>query len=187
MRQLSQRERMLVLFAALALIGFILVFVIGLPMRNRSLSLARDVDNLRHEIAQAKSLYAQMPEIQTEIQELRARAAGLMLEKSNVKVEVVHEIDRLTSDLGMSVTGVTPPGDAEPVSGCLKYTASFRADSSFSEIVRLLYKLEQPSRRLWVEGIEITPGRKGGEALHVDVHVAVYVPAPESEEQDAEA
>ena len=117
MRQLSQRERMLVLFAALALIGFVLIFVIGLPMRNRSLRLARDVDNLRHEIAQAKSLYAQMPEIQAEIQELRARAAGLMLEKSNVKVDVVHEIDRLTSDLGMSVTGVTPPGDAEPLSG----------------------------------------------------------------------
>ena len=187
MRQLSQRERMLVLFAALALIGFILVFVIGLPMRNRSLRLARDVNNLRHEIAQAKSLYAQMPSIQAEIQDLRATASGLMFEKSNVKVDVVHEIDRLTSDLGMSVTGVTPPGDAEPVSGCLKYTASFSADSSFSEMVRLLYKLEQPSRRLWVEGIEITPGRGGGEALHVDVHVAVYVPAPESEEQDAEA
>ncbi len=41
--------------------------------------------------------------------------------------------------------------------------------------------------RLWVEGVEITSARTPGDNLQVNVYVAVYVPGPGGEEDDANA
>jgi hypothetical protein len=186
-RRLSPRERFLIAVAAAALIGFGLVFGLILPMAGRAATLARDEAEYREIIAEAASMYAAVPAIEAEVGDLRSEAARLMFPREEAKVAIVHEIDELAAEVGIRLIRVMPPGDPEPAAGCLKYSASFRADSSFAEAIDLLYKLERPDRRLWVEGVEIISARGAGDELQVNVQLAVYVPIEAGEEDDAEA
>jgi len=186
-RRLSRRERFLIAVTAVAVIGFALVFGLILPMVARAAQLARDEAEYRDVIAEAASLYEAAPAIEAEVADLRSEAARLMFPREEAKIAVVHQIDELAAEVGLRLIRVVPPGDPEPAAGCLKYSASFRADSTFAEAVDLLYRLEQPDRRLWVEGVEITSGRGAGDELQINVQLAVYVPVEAGEEDDAEA
>ena len=187
MRRLSARERVLVIIAVAGLIGFVLAFGVVVPMARRAAELARNEADYRELIAEADSMYKAAPAIEAEIAGLRSETARLMFSAEDAKVAVVHEIDELADDADIRLTRVTPPGDPEPVAGCLKYSASFTADASFAEAIDLLYKLELPDRRLWVEGVEIIAARGAGNELQVKVQLAVYVPIEAGEEDDAEA
>jgi len=186
-RRLSRRERFLVMVAGVAVVGFALVFAVILPMADRARSLARDEAVLRDAIAEATKMYEAAPAIRADVEGLRAEVARLMFPRENVKVEVVREIDRLASKLGLRVTNVRPPGEPESVADCVRYTMSFKADSTFAKSVQLLYELEQPECRLWVEEVDIGRGREAGVELQINVQVAVYVPAKAGEEEDVEA
>lgn len=187
MRRLSTRERFLVTFGGVALVGFALVFALILPMADRARSLARDEAALRDAIAEAAKMYEAAPAIRADVESLRAQVARLMFPRENVKVEVVREIDRLASELDLRVTNVRPPGEPESVADCVRYTMSFKAESTFAKSVRLLYELEHPERRLWVEEVDIGRGREAGVELQIDVQVAAYVPTKAGEEDDVEA
>lgn len=187
MRRLSGRERSLVMFAAAAVVGFVLLFGVGLPMRDRGVRLAEEEEELSGKIEEAARMHERTPAIREEIETLAAEAEGVMFPWEDVKEGVVREIAKLAAEWGMDVTNLTPPGEAEAVSGCLKYSASVTGGATFAQMVRLLYELEQPSRRLWVEAVDITSGHRGGEKLTVTVHLAVYARAKGSEEGDAKA
>jgi nucleotide-binding universal stress UspA family protein len=186
-RRLSARERFLIIVAGAALIGFVLAFGVIVPMARRAAELARNEAEYREVIAEADSMYRAVPTIEAEVADLRSETAQLMFPREEAKIAIVHEIDKLAAEAGVRLTRVTPPGDPEPAAGCLKYSASFRADSSFAEAIDLLYKLERPDRRLWVEGVEIISARGAGDELQVNVQLAVYVPIEAGEEDDAEA
>jgi hypothetical protein len=173
-----------VTLAGVALIGFALVLAVILPMTDRARSLARDEAALREAIAEATAMYEATPAIRAEVEGLRAEVARLMYPRKDVKVEVVREIDRLASEWGLRVTNVRPPGDPGAVADCLKYTMSFKANSTFAKSVRLLYELEQPERRLWVEEVDIGPSREAGVELQIDVQAAAYVPTKAGERDD---
>lgn len=187
MRRLSTRERLLVTLAGIALVVFALAFAVIRPMADRAGGLARDEAALRNAIAEATEMYEAAPAIRAEAEDLRAQVARLMFPRENVKVEVVREIDRLAADLGIRIANVKPPGEPESLADCLKYTASFTVTSTFAESVRLLYELEQPGRRLWVEKVDIGGGREAGGELQINVQVTAYVPAKAGEEDDVRA
>ncbi|UCC69413.1 MAG: type II secretion system protein M [Armatimonadota bacterium] len=187
MRRLSTRERLLVTLAGVALVVFALAFAVILPMADRVSGLARDETALRKAIAEAAKMYEAAPAIRAETEDLRAEVSRLMFPRENVKVQVVHEIDRLTSDLGIRLANVKPPGEPESLADCLKYTTSFTVTSTFAESVRLLYELEQPGCRLWVEKVDIERGRGAGAELQINVQVAAYVAAKAGEEDDVRA
>ena len=187
MRRLSARERVLIIIAGAALIGFVLAFGVIVPMGRRAAELARNEAGYREVIAEADSMYKAVPTVEAEIADLRSETARLMFAQQEAKSAVVHEIDKLAAEAGIRLTRITPPGDPEPTAGCLKYSASFTADASFAEAIDLLYKLERPDRRLWVEGVEIISARGAGNELQVKVQLAVYVPIEAGEEDDAEA
>ncbi len=187
MRRLSSRERFLIAIASAALVVSVLVFGLILPMARRAAQLARDEAEYREVVAEAASMYEAVPAIEAEVADLRSEAARLMFPREEAKIAIVHEIDDLAAEVGIRLIQVVPPGDPEPAAGCLKYSASFRADSTFAQAIDLLYRLEQPDRRLWVEGVEITSARGAGEGLQINVQLAVYVPVEAGEEDDAKA
>ncbi len=186
MRSLSARERFLVVVAVVALVASALVFGVVLPMAGRAAMRAGEEATLRETIEQAAEMYKAAPGIQDEVEELRRRAAQFVFPHGDVKVDMVHEIDELTSELSIPVTHVTPPGEPELVGGCLKYTAQFKADATFRQAVRLLYELESADHRLSVEGVEMTSGRGAGVELHIIIQLAAYVVAKGDEEEDVQ-
>jgi hypothetical protein len=98
----------------------------------------------------------------------------------------VREIEKLSKELGVTVTSFRP-GQSESADGSTRHPAVFKVDADLGKIVRLLYELEQPSRRLWVEGVEVAAARQGEKTLTATIYVAAYSPARESEAADAAA
>jgi len=186
-RRLSPRERFLVILAGAVLIGFVLGFGLVVPMAGRAAKLARQEADYRSVIAEAARMYEAVPTVEAEVADLRAETARLMFTQEDAKVAVVHEIDKLASEVGVRLTRVMPPGDPESTAGCLKYSASFQGESTFGEAIRLLYELERPERRISVEQVEIASGAAGGDELEISVQIALYVPGEAGEEDDAEA
>jgi hypothetical protein len=185
-RTLSPRERVLLVVGAIAAVGFVCIFGLILPMRDSAGKLAQTAASLRAKVKEANRMYSEVPKVVEEIATLRADTLGLMFDAADARVGVMREIDRLAAELDLTVASLRP-GEAEAVAGCVKYPTTFVVESDFSRLVRLLYELEQPDHRLWVEGVEITASRTGGGRLRATLHVAAYVAAPRSEEEHAEA
>lgn len=181
MMQGQGRERLLIVAAAVVLVGFVLVFVVALPMVDRSGKLATDTKELRDRIAEASRMYEGLPAMRDESASLAAEVGSL----TKSKADVARELDELTSDLGIRLTSVRPE-DPEPMAGCLKHVTTFNVETDYAHMIRLLYELEQPGHRLWVEQVRISPPRRGAGELQVIITVAAYVVRP-SEESDAEA
>ena len=185
MRSLTRREQSLVVVAAVALVAFLLAFGLILPTRNRAAKLARQEQALSMKISEAASMYLEALREAEEIAGLRAELRDLMFPHKDASIALVREIDRLTSELNVRVTGIRP-GEVEPVAGSLRCPMTFTVESNFADIVRLLYELERPQRRLWVEGVEMTSSPPQAGELQANIHVAVYV-QPGGGEEDVSA
>jgi Tfp pilus assembly protein PilO len=97
---------------------------------------------------------------------------------------VMREVSQLSRDLGLRLTSIKP-GEPESVQDCIRYPLTFRVEADLAHIVRLLYEVEQPEHRLWVEGLEIGPGPRGGSDLAATVHTATYAVRSTREAADA--
>jgi hypothetical protein len=175
------RERVLVIAAAAVLVVFVLVFAVALPMVDRAGRLAADTKELTDRIAEASRMYEGLPAMREESVSLAAEVGDL----TKSRADVARELDGLTSDLGIRLVSVRPE-DPEPVAGCLKHVTTFNVETDYAHMVRLLYELEQPEHRLWVEEVRISPPRRGADELQVLITVAAYVVGV-TEESDAEA
>lgn len=184
MRRLSRRERGLIAAAVAALVIFVYAFGLLLPMRDRAQKLAQQEASLDRKIAEAERMYRGVPELVADIARLRRQVDRLMFQAEETPVAMVQELDGLASDLGMTVTSVDP-GDPEQVAGCVRYPMTLKVDSDFASLMRLLYALEQPEHRLWVEGVEITSARRGAGELGATFYVAAYAAGKESEDAEA--
>ncbi len=180
MRQLSPREKTLVAFAATALVVLAYVFGLLLPER-RALGEARlRQAQLKDQLAQAELMYREAAAAQQQIGGLKARSQGIMFSSSDVPSGMITQIENLSKELGVAVTTIRP-GDPESADGSTRHPAVFKVEADLGKIVRLLYELEQPGRRLWVEGVEISSVRQTGGALSATIYVAAYSPSHGSE------
>jgi Tfp pilus assembly protein PilO len=187
MRGSRLRERTVLIAAGAALAGFLLVFFVVLPMRDTAKNLSGQIRTFSAAIDEANKMYRQMPAAEEEAKQMRAETAKLFMpENVEVTPSLVREIAQLNSDLGINLNSIRP-AEPEPVGNGVRYPVSFRIEADFPHIVRLLFELEQPPHRLWVEGIEITPGARGASGLSALVHVASYSLKSVSKGTDEEA
>jgi len=186
MRQLSGREKALLILGGVALVLFVYLFGLLLPTLDTAARLARAEASVNEKVATAARMYGKRSQIEQEIYALRTQTAELMLSTADVRVAVMRKIDALASAYGVSVTSVRPD-EPEPMSGFVKYPTTIEIESDFAHLVRLLYELEQPANRLWVEEVKISSGRGKTDELRATLQVAVYAPRTEREEGDAEA
>jgi Tfp pilus assembly protein PilO len=186
MRPLSPREKALIVIAAAALILVVYLFALLLPMQERSRDLARQEASLREQIAAGERMYREGQTANGEIAALRAEVENLSFPQPDVKVGTVRILEGLASEVKVTITSIRP-GEPESVDGAIRYPVTLKLETQFGKAIRLLYELEQPGRRLWVEGLEITSARQTGDLLQVTVYVAAYQRAKESEAKSVEA
>jgi Tfp pilus assembly protein PilO len=183
---ITTRERNLLLTGALVLIVFVYAFGLLLPAQRTLAELRAEETRLRNQIERANTLYGRAEGANAEITALQQQVDQLLFPGPDVTVASVHALERLANETGAVITRIRPedPG----VSGDLiRYPATVKVEATFSELVRLLYELEQPDTRLWVEGAEIATGRQSGDDLQATVYIAVHRPAEEVESDDAES
>jgi len=187
MRRASRRERLLIALGLVVLIGLALGFFVVVPMRDSSRALAREEQSLEAKIEEALRMYQQLPAATEEAKQLRAsETAAFRPGAEDMTPQVVREISQLTTDLGLALTSVIP-GEPESLESATRYPITFHVESGLAPIVRLLYELEQRPRQLWVEGVAISPGPRGGSQFLAVVNIATYGLAPEEKGTDEKA
>jgi Tfp pilus assembly protein PilO len=183
-KRLSARERVLLVAAGGTLIILVLVFAVMLPMLDRGVTLTARTRQLSARMERALSVYRTMPQTEKQLAALREEIGRVVRGETAAAEEVVRDIDHLTADLGLRLESLRP-GKAERVSGCVRYPATFDVVSGYASIVRLLYALEQPEHRLWVEAVKISPSGGSENELRASVRVVAYTLEGSSEEGDA--
>jgi Tfp pilus assembly protein PilO len=184
MKLMGTRDRWLfVLLIAAAIVLIYVVFLI-MPLQARAGRLTQEVDTLTTKIQEVASMYAEMPSMIEEVRGARARAAEQLFSEPDVPMAVMRQLDALASDLGLVVASITPQ-EPELVDGIMRYPTLFKVETDFAHLVQLLYEIEQPKQRLWVEAVRISTER-GGAKLQAEIRTSAFAPAPESEEIDAE-
>jgi Tfp pilus assembly protein PilO len=161
------------LAAAAAAGAFLLVLFVVIPMRDRARSLAAQSATMTAKIEQAARMYQQMPAVEEEVKKLQAKTAEVLRPDRDVTPEVIRDVSQLSNDLGIQLSSIRPSEPVKVGNG-LRHPVSVRFETDFPHVARLLYELEQGPHRLWVEGIEISPGSRGSDLLGVIVHVATY-------------
>jgi Tfp pilus assembly protein PilO len=186
MRQLTPREKVIVSIGAAALVVFAYGFGLLLPARRARAGAVSQQAQYREQLNEAERMYREAVAARGKIAGLRERSQSLMCPWSDVMSGMVGEIEKLSKELGVTVTNIRP-GETQSADGSTRHPATVVVEADLGKIVRLLYELEQPSRRLWVEGVEISSARQTEGKLTATVYVAVYSPLPESEARNAEA
>ena len=183
MRQVAGREKTLILIGVIALVLFAYVFGILLPMNRTAADLTRDRIAFEGQIERADSMYSSAQRAEGDIAKLREETAALMLPEPEVSVEMVRRLERLARGTKLTITSIRPE-DIETVDGVLKYPATFKVEAEFADLIDLMYKLEQPDTRLWLEGVEIQAPRREGESLQATFYVAAYGSVPGEQKQE---
>lgn len=186
MRQVSAQDRRLLLIGAAALLVFAYVFGVLLPLHAKARELASEQESLSGLIERAQMMYKAAQAAQAEIARLAGQTEELMFPEGDVRVSMVRQLESLAEETGLTITSVQPE-EPQSVDGSVKYRATFKVEASFSELIRLMFELEQPTRRLWVEGIEISADRQAGAQVQATFYIAAYGQAMGSEGADAQA
>lgn len=186
MRQLSIREKRLLPIAAVALVLFAYVAGLIIPLSNKSEALAAELEQLKGNAERAEMMYAAAEAAAGDIAALREQTEKLMFLEGDVRVGMVREIEKLARQANLSITSIRPE-EPQSTEGAMRYPATVKAEADFPQLVRLLFDLEQPDRRLWVEGVEIAAPRRGEDQLQATFYLEAYTHLDESEKPDADA
>ncbi len=186
MRQLSPQDRRLLLIGAAALVVFAYVFGLLLPLHAKARESASEQESLSGLMERAQMMYGAARAAEADIAELASQTQKLMFPEGDVRVSMVRQLESLAAEAGLTITSIRPE-EPQSIDGLVKYRATFKVEASFSEVVRLMFELEQPTQRLWVEGIEISADRQAGNRVQATCYVAVYGQAAGSEGADAQA
>src|SRR4030042_903915 len=108
MRQLSARERRLLLIAAVALVLFVFVAGLILPLNNRSKGLAEELEMLKGQTERAEVMYAGAETAASDIAALREQSQALMFLEGDVRVGMVRELESLAREAKLSITSIRP-------------------------------------------------------------------------------
>jgi hypothetical protein len=184
MKDLTGRERLLLAVALIAIVVFVYLYALAIPLHTRASGVARDERTLATRMAAAAGMYDDTANVTDEIAALRLRAGEMLRTESDVPVAVMRRLDALASEAEVVLTDVRPL-EAEPLGDLIRYPTTVKIKSDFPHLVRLLYEIQRPEHRLWVEEVQISAGRSGGDELDTTLRVTAFTPAPESEELDA--
>ena len=180
MRPLSARERLLISVALVVVVAFLYGVGVALPVRRRGAKLAGEERSLSRKVALAAEMYLEAPTLVQETAALRGEFQQVIFPEQDVGVGAMRKLDQLASELQVRVASVRP-AEAEPLGSCLRYPMTVTVECDFPQLVRLLYELERPGRRLWVEGVEISRSRQEADKLQANVSLAVYAKTKEGE------
>ncbi len=186
MRPLTPREKLLIAITASVLIIVVYLFALLLPVREQARELARQEASLQEKIKAAEQMYREAEAANGEIMALRAELANILFSKPDARVGMVRAVEQLATEMKLTITSIRP-GEAEAVEGAIRYPLTLKLEADFGKAARLLYELEQPSRRLWVEGVEITSARQTDQTLQITIYIEAYERAKESEAEHVEA
>jgi len=186
MRQLSPRERIIVTLGGIFILVAVYLWGFFLPLRGDASRLRQEASTLRSQIERSQRMYRESPSVAEEISDLHRQVEAVIFPEQELRSGMVRSLEDLSSELDVTITSIRP-ADPETVDGAVKYPATVRAVAELSRLVRFLYELERPERRLWVEGAEITSARQTGAELQATIYLAVYGPADESEVDDVNA
>ncbi len=186
MKRLSGREKAIVGVAAAAVVVFVYLFALLLPARRAVANSAQQQADLRDQLEQATRMYREASTAERKIADLNKRVSEIMFPAADVQSATVSTIQSLSKELGITVTSIRPE-DPEISKEFTRYPTAVKVEAEIGKIARMLYELEQPNRRLWVEGVEITSAKQTGSTLQATIYVAAYRPPRESEAPDAEA
>ncbi len=182
MRKMSRRDRILLGVWAAGLVIAALAIGVARPMQKRWSSLKRDIASLQKSISEAEAMYRETPAVEAEAAQLGAVVNTLSRPSDEVGPAMIREIDQLTRELGVQLLTLRP-GDVKDLDVCKKHTAVFEVESDFGRMTRLLYRLEEPPLRLWVEGVEISSDRTPENKVRAKVSVAAYTVEPTGEKR----
>ena len=165
MRQLAPQQRRLLAIGAAAIVVLLYFVTLLMPLTavRRELSLQRDSLNGAIERSQMMSHAAQAA--RDDVAELLKDIDTLMFTDGDVRVNMVRQLERVAADTGLTITSIRPD-EPEMTDAAVKYPATFQVEAGFSDLVLLMFELEQPERRLWVEGVEISADRQAGATTH---------------------
>ncbi len=186
MRQMSAQDKRLLLIGAAAVVVFAYVFGLLLPLHAKARELASEQESLSGLMERAQMMYSAAQAAEADLAELASQTHELMFPEGDVRVSMVRQLESLATETGLTITRVRPE-EPQSIEGSVKYRTTFTVEASFSEVVRLMFKLEEPTRRLWVEGVEISADRQAGDRVQATFYVAAYGRTPESEGADAQA
>ena len=186
MKTITTREKNLLLVGALVLILFVYAFVLLFPAQRALGDLAAEKVRLESQLEHANTLYRRAEGATSEIAALRQHMGEFLFPDPETTVASVRALEKLAGETGAVITRIRPE-DPSVADGLIRYPATVRVEATFSELVRLLYELEQPDTRLWVEGTEIAAGRQSGDDLQATIYVATYRQAEEGESDDVES
>jgi hypothetical protein len=184
MNTMTGRERWLLAAAVAAAVVFVYIVWLVMPLRSRADSVAREYEALNAGIGAAERMYEAtrgMPEV---LEKLRAQSVAQLFSDPDVPMAVMRQLDTLASDVGIVVASVVPE-EPELIDGLTRYPTLFKIETDFPSLIRLLYEIERPEQRLWVEAVRINRGR-GNAKLQAEIRAAAFAPAPEGEGPDAQ-
>jgi len=184
MKQPAGSERTLVLMGAIALVLFGYVFGLLLPLNRQAGDLTRDRIAFEGQLERADNMYTSAQRAEEEIVKLKEQTAAMMFPQSDVGVEMVRRLERLARETQLTITSIRPE-DSEAIDGAIRYPATFKVEADFADLIDLMYKLEQPDTRLWLEGVEIQAPRRDEDKLQATFYVAAYGSAPDAAGKEA--
>ncbi len=185
MKQLGPEHRRLLGIGAAALIAVLYVVGLLLPLNAKTRELSSEMESLKGAVERSQMMYHAAQAAESDVAALQEDMRALMFPDGDVRVSMVRELERLAAETGLTITSIRPE-QPERAGGAMKYPATFRVEAAFSDLVLLMFELEQPARRFWVEGVEISADRKGQAKLQATFYVAAYAQFEEDEAEDAE-
>jgi len=120
-------------------------------MRRETAKLANEEQTLAAGDSAAHLMYRSLPRVREEVADLKSPDAALSLPQSNPTPES-GAWDRAAHLRSRHPAQQRATGGAEYADECTKFPTTFEVQSSFADLVRLLYELERPPYHLWVEG-----------------------------------
>jgi Tfp pilus assembly protein PilO len=186
MRPLASEHRRLLVIGAAAFIVFFYLLVVLMPLSARGRELSSERESLNGAIERAQMMYEAAQGALDDVAALREEIDSLIFPEGNVPVNMVRRLERLAADTGLTITSIRPERP-EMIDGAVRHPATFKLEADFSDLVLLMFALERPGRRLWVEGVEISAGRQARGRLQATFYVAAYAESEEGEVEDGQA
>lgn len=184
MRGLSAREKSVLAGGVIVAVLFGYLLVLLLPTQRAAATTERARNRLQEQLAESERMYREAVAAKAELPALHAQLGAVYFPSPELQSGAIREIEQLTKELNITLTSIRP-GEVETKDGSTKQPLAIKVESDLGRIAQLLYDLEKPERRLWVEGIEITSAKQTGDTLAVTVYLAVFSPARESGADDA--
>ncbi len=152
--ELSQREKLLLVVAFAVLLPLIAYQYVYQPVVNKHYQTLEKIASLRSKTDQIESLGNQIKSLNQH----RVRRSG----------KLSGRVDRLVKQLGLRANSTISMGDT-PQSG--QKLALKVIDINLSQLVKLIYKIENEDPTILIENFELSPSFQNRKLLRVNINL----------------